>query len=261
MSIKHVCFKVSMSFVLTISLLAIVGTTDVYALEDGAYTVGRVTSYPNPETGQTMDGGTNIALGNSMCDSIVDRQVLIEQVNGKIYVTLGIGLMSNVSNIRIQVQGANGYQSVPITNTGSCFRDGDTCTHYRFEVPSIDAYISPTMYIAPMGRDVQFFIKLDSGSLTSGSGNFNAEMANTAQPQVIEENAAVPEASKERVKVNFSENPLKGVEGITMHQIKNKKEEKNSSSMTPIILLGLGVLALSGGGVFYFLKYKKRAAK
>ena len=30
----------------------------VYAMEDGAYTVGRTTSYANPETGQTVDGGT-----------------------------------------------------------------------------------------------------------------------------------------------------------------------------------------------------------
>ena len=40
----------------------------VYAMEDGAYTVGRTTSYANPETGQTVDGGTNIALGDSMCE-------------------------------------------------------------------------------------------------------------------------------------------------------------------------------------------------
>ena len=44
----------------------------VYAMEDGAYTVGRTTSYANPETGQTVDGGTNIALGDSMCESIVE---------------------------------------------------------------------------------------------------------------------------------------------------------------------------------------------
>lgn len=261
MNIKHICFKVSMSFVLMISLLSIIGTANVYALEDGAYTVGRITSYPNPETGQIMDGGTNIALGNSMCDSIVDQQVLVEQVNGKTYVTLGFGMMSNVSNIRVQVQGSNGYQNVPITKTGSCTRDGDACAHYRFEVSSLDAYISPTMYIAPMGRDVQFFIKLNTGSLSAGSGNYNAEMVNANQPQAVEESTSAPEVIKESVKVNIPEDSLKGVKGITMHSIKNKKESEKSTSIAPIIFIGLGVLVLSGGGAFYFLKYKKRAIK
>ena len=45
---------------------AIAAAYSVYAMEDGAYTVGRTTSYANPETGQTVDGGTNIALGDSM---------------------------------------------------------------------------------------------------------------------------------------------------------------------------------------------------
>ena len=71
----------------------------VYAMEDGAYTVGRTTSYANPETGQTVDGGTNIALGDSMCESIVEDSALVEQSQGKTYVTLGIGLMSNVSDV------------------------------------------------------------------------------------------------------------------------------------------------------------------
>ena len=75
----------------------------VYAMEDGAYTVGRTTSYANPETGQTVDGGTNIALGDSMCESIVEDSALVEQSQGKTYVTLGIGLMSNVSDVRIEM--------------------------------------------------------------------------------------------------------------------------------------------------------------
>ncbi|MFR2836971.1 MAG: heme-binding Shp domain-containing protein [[Clostridium] nexile] len=145
----------------------------VYAMEDGAYTVGRTTSYANPETGQTVDGGTNIALGDSMCESIVEDSALVEQSQGKTYVTLGIGLMSNVSDVRMQIQGTDGtYRDVEITQTGSCERDGDTCNHYRFEVDSADNYISPILYVEPMGRDVQFFVKLDMASAQAGTGNF-----------------------------------------------------------------------------------------
>ena len=160
----------------------------VYAVEDGAYTVGRTTSYVNPQTGETVDGGTNIALGDSMCASIVEQTALVEQYQGKTYVTLGLGLMSNISSVRIQIQGADGsYRDAALTQTGSCSRDGDTCNHYRFEVDSADNYISPVLYVTPMGRDVQFFVKLDMGSASAGTGNFVSEMIPAAVEAAAEE--------------------------------------------------------------------------
>lgn len=152
-------------------------TLFAFALDDGAYLVSRTTSYANPETGKTVDGGTDIALGDSMCASIVDDTVLVEKVGNKYYVTMGLGLMSNIKNVRMQVQTAGGsYKSVPVTKTGSCQRDGDTCNHYRFQVDDPSKLISPIFYVDPMGRDVQFFVKLNMGSARKGTGNFKAEM-------------------------------------------------------------------------------------
>ena len=48
------------------------------ALKPGIYTAGRTTSYADPETGKTVDGGTDIALGDSMCANILDKKVLVE---------------------------------------------------------------------------------------------------------------------------------------------------------------------------------------
>lgn len=170
----------------------------VYAVEDGAYTVGRTTSYANPQTGETVDGGTNIALGDSMCAGIVEQTALVEQYQGKTYVTLGIGLMSNISNVRIQIQGTDGsYREVGLTQTGSCSRDGDTCNHYRFEVDSADNYISPVLYVTPMGRDVQFFVKLDMGSAAAGTGNFVSEMIPAAAEVTAEETADTGTAAQD----------------------------------------------------------------
>lgn len=168
----------------------------VYAMEDGAYTVGRSTSYANPQTGETVDGGTNIALGDSMCASIVEGSALVEQYQGNTYVTLGIGLMSNITSVRFQIQGADGsYREVAATQTGSCQRDGDTCNHYRIQVDSADLYISPILYVVPMGRDVQFFVKLDTGSATPGSGNFVSEMIPAAPASTAAEPAAETSAA------------------------------------------------------------------
>lgn len=195
--------KMAFTGILAAALVA-VSFLPVSALSDGAYLVNRTTSYTNPETGETVDGGTNIALGDSMADSIVEDQVLVEQTNGKIYVTMGLGLMSSVTNVRIQVQGADGsYHDIPITQTGSCTRIGDTCNHYRFEVESLDYLISPILYVDPMGRDVQFFVQLDPASAQAGTGNFVSEMipgqsavqTTPETPAEPTESAPVPEVS------------------------------------------------------------------
>ena len=183
--------------------LALSMTMFAFALDDGAYLVSRTTSYANPETGKTVDGGTDIALGDSMCASIVDDNVLVEKVGSKYYVTMGLGLMSNIKNVRMQVQTAGGsYKSVPVTKTGSCQRDGDTCNHYRFQVDDPSKLISPIFYVDPMGRDVQFFVKLNMGSARKGTGNFKAEMVKASSgtsPKTAEKTAAKQSANASKV--------------------------------------------------------------
>ena len=151
--------------------------TPIHALSDGAYLISRSTSYTNPLTGQTEDGGENIALGESMVSNIVESQLLVEQTNGKYYITVGLGLASNVSNIRFKVMNSSGsMSSVSATKTGSSSANGDTVNHYRLQVSSLDLYISPIMYVNPMGRDVQFFIKPNISSAIVGTGIYSSQM-------------------------------------------------------------------------------------
>lgn len=216
----------------------------VYAMEDGAYTVGRTTSYANPETGQTVDGGTNIALGDSMCESIVEDSALVERSQGKTYVTLGIGLMSNVSDVRMQIQGTDGtYRDVEITQTGSCERDGDTCNHYRFEVDSADNYISPILYVEPMGRNVQFFVKLDMASAQAGTGNFVSEMISAEEPQTEE-------------KPQTEEEPQVADEEQTTDE--EQVTEKTNTNKVPVGQIAVGaVIVLVIGSLVVFVKKRK----
>lgn len=149
----------------------------VHALNDGAYLVSRTTSYTNPLTGQTEDGGENIALGESMVGNIVENQLLVEQTNGKYYITVGLGLASNVSNVRFKVMNSSGaMSSISAIKTGSSSANGDTVNHYRLQVSSLDLYISPIMFVTPMARDVQFFIKPNISSAISGTGIYNSQM-------------------------------------------------------------------------------------
>lgn len=181
-------------------LLMLLVPSKIMAIDDGAYLAGRTTSYANPLTGQTEDGGTNIALGDSMANSLVPSQLLVEQTNGKIYVTFGIGLASNISNYSFKLMNSSGqFSSVSATQTGSSSANGDTVKHFRVQVNSLSDYISPVVYVDPMGRNVQFFIKLDTGSLTPGTGIYKSEMipATTNESTTTSQNTNTTEETNE----------------------------------------------------------------
>ncbi|MGC4018146.1 MAG: NEAT domain-containing protein [Muricomes sp.] len=227
----------------------------IFAAEDGAYIVSRTTSYANPETGQTVDGGTNIALGDSMSESIVEKEVLVEQSKGKTYVTLGIGLISNISNVKMQIQGEDGtYRDVEITQTGSHEVNGDTCNHYRFEVDSTDKYISPIIYVDPMGRDVQFFVKLDMATAKPGTGVFLSEMipAENEAEEPKEENddtSAVPKETETQPEKMTEETKAQSEEDL---------EEPETQPDNRYVAIGISAVVLIVAGAGAVLIYRRR---
>ena len=235
--------KVGVAFALAVSFLSNGSFVDVYA-NGNTQVVNRTVSYAYPETGESVDGGTNIALGDSMANSIVDPEVLVEHINGRTYVTLGLDLMSNVRYVKVKIQkhasdSYEKFQEVPIKLVGSCVRQ-DTCNHYRFEVSSTSNYISPIMFVEPMGREVQFFIKLNMASAKPGRGNFDhknnkseaADKTESSKPSKkpsSESNAIVkPSKSDSIVKQDKSEKTDKKA-SKDKEDKKNKKEDKNTS--------------------------------
>lgn len=270
--------------------------TPIHALSDGAYLVSRSTSYTNPLTGQTEDGGENIALGESMVSNIVESQLLIEQTNGKYYITVGLGLASNVSNIRFKVMNSSGsMSSVSATKTGSSSANGDTVNHYRLQVSSLDLYISPIMYVNPMGRDVQFFIKPNISSAIVGTGIYNSQMipqesTSTSSQNEKENNETLNSSSqKETKEISTSietnqteettvgtitkESLMSNATGLSNHLINSKgkvdknlklttknlkkktKEEKATKNYYPLFI-SVGIVIILGG-IIYVKKIKK----
>lgn len=271
-----------------IALMMLLFLSPVNALNDGAYLISRSTSYVNPLTGKTEDGGENIALGDSMVGNIVEGQLLLEQTGGKYYITVGLGLASNVSNVRFKVMTSSGaMSSVSATKTGSSSANGDTVNHYRIQVSSLDIYISPIMYVSPMGRDVQFFIKPNISSAISGTGVYNSQMIPQSQaPTTSTENqsstttqSSTPKAQEETtpkatVGTITKESLMENATGLSNHLInskgkvdtklklttknikkKNQKEQKASSHYSLWIIGVLGVIVI--GGVVYVKKVKK----
>ena len=262
----------------------------VSALNDGAYLVSRSTSYTNPLTGKTEDGGENIALGESMVSNIVESQLLVEQINGKYYITVGLGLASNVSNVRFKVMTSSGsMSSVSATKTGSSSANGDTVNHYRLQVSSLELYISPIMYVNPMGRDVQFFIKPNISSAIAGTGIYNSQMipqktqTNTSKsttnqttqeettegtqtPETTEiQQAIVGTITKESLMENATglSNHIINSKGkvdkklkLTVKNLKQTTKESTTKKDNTLLIVGICIVFILGG-IFYVKKIKK----
>ena len=262
--------------------------TPIHALSDGAYLVSRSTSYTNPLTGKTEDGGENIALGESMVSNIVESQLLVEQTNGKYYITVGLGLASNVSNIRFKVMNSSGsMSSVSATKTGSSSANGDSVNHYRLQVSSLDLYISPIIYVNPMGRDVQFFIKPNISSAIVGTGIYSSQMisqesTSTSSQNEKENNATLNYSSQKETKetsTSIETNPteettvgtitkkslMSNATGLSNHLINSKLNKKNLKKHTEEkkttknyypLFISIGIVIILGG-IIYVKKIKK----
>lgn len=170
-----------LSLVLAV-LMVVVSALPAFAAEStlkpGVYTADRTTSYADPETGKTVDGGTNIALGDTMAENILDKKLLVENDGDKTYITFGLGMMSYITkdSVGVSVQQKNGkYKEVPVTYTGKSILDGDDCYHFRFEAPSATSRFCPKFYVEPMGRDVIFFAQVKGTPVEGNTTSFKAE--------------------------------------------------------------------------------------
>ncbi len=260
----------------------------IRALDNGAYLSGRSTTYASPFTGSTVDGGENVTLGNSMISSMVENTMLIEVNNGHIYATIGIGLQSNISNVRFNLMNNDGSSyGVSATVTGSSYSNGDRVNHYRIELQSLSQWISPIIYVAPMGRDVQFFVQSNQ-SLTPGTGIYTSQMVsqtlnessasssttnsindsttnpnqteNTSEQenQEINQDTKQKETKEEKVEMvahpKTKEELFNGVTGLSYHEV----EMTTSSNATVFFVVGGICLLLFVGGVVYAKKKNKK---
>lgn len=181
--------KTFVSALLCAALLAGTAAVNAMALQTGAYTGSVTTSYYNPDTGNVDDGGTsNAALGEGMCRSATAKTGLVEiDGDGNVWVTIRLQLQSSCSNVAFYTRtGYDSYSKVSYTITAE--DSGNDSIDYRFVIPSAGTYIKATMYVTPMGRDVLWYLWVDTSTLTSGSGDFvvSIDLSESAAPTETE---------------------------------------------------------------------------
>lgn len=152
-------------------------------LEPGVYTGTMVTTYYNPDTGNVDDGGTaNAALGEGMCRSATDEACLVEvDQEGNIWITVRLLLQSNCKNVALYTR--TGYDSYSKVSYDIMSEDaGNDSIDYRIKVSDAGVKLKGTMYVTPMGRDVLWYLYVDTSTLKEGSGDFVVSI-DTSAPQ------------------------------------------------------------------------------
>lgn len=97
------------------------------------------------------------SIGQSMARQYLDKLSYIEEVEGKRYLNLTFSGIEYMSKHRFFINNQEiSYKKVS--------DDGKKAT-FRFEIPNLDARIKVKMYVAPMGRDVEFDVTLNKDTL------------------------------------------------------------------------------------------------
>lgn len=143
--------------------------------KDDAYVIGRTTSYVNPDTGLTADGGKNNPMGTLMANTLVDKKLMTETVNGKTYITFSMAGMSFAKDFSVRIVDKDGnFRDAEHKVTYSDSKSLGT-QHFRIEIKPTDKYINPGLFINVMGKRMQFFIIPDFSSAVPGCGPFVSE--------------------------------------------------------------------------------------
>ena len=179
-SIKHILYWLS-PLVLMMMFCAL--PAKAAGLEPGVYTGTMVTTYYNPDTGNVDDGGTaNAALGEGMCRSATDEACLVEvDQQGNIWITVRLLLQSNCKDVALYTR--TGYDSYSKVSYDIMSEDaGNDSIDYRIKVSDAGVKLKGTMYVTPMGRDVLWYLYVDTSTLKEGSGDFVVSI-DTSAPQ------------------------------------------------------------------------------
>ncbi|MDO5713610.1 MAG: heme-binding Shp domain-containing protein [Tissierellia bacterium] len=124
--------------------------------------------YSHPVTGIIEDPGNNPGIGQGMTENVLHPQALVEEVEGRYFLTVRYNLANYIKNesFAVQNRGDEAFYSVGAEVTASTAETKD----YRFEIPSKNVVIRSTFFVGPMGRDVIFYY--DLSNFTPGNTDF-----------------------------------------------------------------------------------------
>lgn len=153
--------------VVMLVLVASITVPQVLATTNGIYIATASPHYKHPATGVIEDAGgeSSAVLGQAMTESATHNRALVEvDQNGNTFVTVRMKMMDNIQRVSFQVDGKD--------VAATCMQEdyNKNTADFRMRVNSESSVIRCSIYVAPMGRDVIFYITVSG--LQPGSGDF-----------------------------------------------------------------------------------------
>lgn len=143
------------AIVLLMSLLVILPTgAKAYSSEIATTTP----YYAHPISGLVEDAGNDPGIGQGMIETVLQSQALVEEVDGKLFLTVRYSLAENISNETFAVQN-RGEKDFYLVDYQLIKSDAET-RDYRFEIPSKSAIIRSSFFVTAMGRDIVFYFDI-----------------------------------------------------------------------------------------------------
>lgn len=206
-------------------------------------------SYRHPLTGGIEDSGgsSSAVLGQSMVEGVTGAQALVEvDADGITWVTVRLGLMSEIGDVSFSydLDGAQtSYADAPATlmQQDAAADTGD----YRFAVAGIDSVIRCSLYVAPMGRSVVFFISL-SDPVAGNTAGFAESV--TVGEEIAGSAGGVAASEQEQAASSAEQEVAEGsaaVEGV--HEFDAEGNEMGSGSDGQQLSDGVSVAAVAAG--------------
>lgn len=164
--------KIMLKMIAVLCVFTLMIPSFSFGLEKGTYSVKNETSYKNPKTGKTEDGGTQIALGEGMCRSLIGEYFLLDIKSEKQkYMTIRVGLQQYASDLKVYVKNSKGeYKEVKLKEKASDKKNNTK--DYKFPISSDYPELKIKAYIEPMERDVVFFAKALKDKSEKGEDKF-----------------------------------------------------------------------------------------
>lgn len=191
-----------------------------------AYTqeIGKATSYYiHPVTGVIEDPGNNPGIGQGMTENVLHPQALVEEVEGRYFLTVRYNLANYIKNesFAVQNRGDEDFYGVAAEVTASTAETRD----YRFEIPSKDVIVRSTFYVGPMGRDVIFYY--DITNFTPGNTDFvTLESAHQMTPPSPSPSEGEPSLTDQRTPMELAPSKTNEAQGSAASLPKQNFGEK-----------------------------------
>lgn len=179
-----------------------IGSMSVYAAGGNVYTCVIHPCYAHPVTGVIEDSGgeASYATGQGMVEGAVYPTGMLEMTDsGEYYLTIRMSLMDYTSGHSFWVQnvGDSDWSSPAIGVTGNGTDSNGSTADVCIQVPSENCVVRGSMYVAPMGRDVVFYLypsdytagnstdmtpTIVTGNPVSNAGNSGGSSTDAASP-------------------------------------------------------------------------------